>query len=252
MYKQNTRQENKHIIFGLRTVQEAVNSNKEIEKILIQKNLQSDVSKELINQLSLLKIPFQKVPIEKLNKITRKNHQGFICFLSPVNYYSIENIVESSFNSGKEPCVLILDRITDVRNFGAIVRTAECAGIDAIVLPDLGSALISGDAMKTSAGALNYVKICRTKSLYKNTQYLRSCGLKAIACTEKTDVGIFQTDLTGPLVFILGSEENGISEELLKISDNKVKIPLLGNIDSLNVSVSAGIIIYEAMRQRRP
>ncbi len=248
--RSHRKEPSKNIIFGLRAIQEAIQSENEIEKILIQKNLQSDASKELIARLSSLRIPFQKVPIEKLNKITRKNHQGFIGFLSPVQFFSIENVIETCYSEGKDPFVLILDRLTDVRNFGAIVRTAECAGIDAIITPDLGGALVSGDAMKTSAGALNYVKICRSKSLYRTIQYLKNSGLKIISCTEKTNDELFKCDLTGPLACILGSEENGINDDLLKISDQKCKIPLLGKIESLNVSVSAGIVIYEAIRQR--
>jgi len=250
MQHKNTNENNRNVIYGLRTVQEAINSEKEIEKVLIQKNLTSEASKELISKLSSLRIPFQKVPVEKLNKITRKNHQGFICFLSPISYYSVENVIESCYNSAKDPFILILDRITDVRNFGAIVRTVECADAHAVVIPEIGSALISGDAMKTSAGALNHVKICRSKNLYKTIQYLKNCGLKIIAATEKTDDEIYDADFTGPLAVILGSEENGISEDLLKLSDGKCKIPLFGKIESLNVSVSAGIVIYEAIRQR--
>ena len=248
MQNKSARDKNKNVIYGLRAIQEAINSDKEIEKVLIQKNLNSESAKELISKLSALRIPFQKVPVEKLNKITLKNHQGFICFLSPISYYSIENIIENCFSEGKDPFVLVLDRITDVRNFGAIVRTAECAHIDTVVIPEIGSALVSGDAMKTSA--LNYMKICRSKNLYKTIQYLKNCGLKIVACTEKTTTDLYKSELTGPLAIILGSEENGISEDLLKLSDEKNKIPLLGKIESLNVSVSAGIIIYEAIRQR--
>ncbi len=238
-------------IFGIRAIEEALKSEKEIEKVLIQKNLQSDLSKKIVAELSAKKIPFQRVPIEKLNKVTRKNHQGFIAYLSPISYYSYEGIIEECFATGRDPFFLVLDRITDVRNFGAIVRTAECAGIDAIIIPEIGSALISGDAMKTSAGALNHAKICRTNSLYKAIRQLQNSGVNVIACTEKTTKDLYSVDLRGPVALVLGSEENGISEEILKVSNQTCKIPMKGEIASLNVSVSAGIIVYEALRQRQ-
>jgi 23S rRNA (guanosine2251-2'-O)-methyltransferase len=239
-----------NVIFGIRAIEEAIKAGKEIEKVLIQKNLQSDISKEIITQLSTLKIPFQKVPLDKLNKVTRKNHQGFIGYLSPISFFSLDGIVDECFVKGKDPLILILDRITDVRNFGAIVRTAECAGVDAIVIPEIGSALISGDAMKTSAGALNHAKICRTSNLFKTIRQLQNSGLSVVASTEKTKDDIYKTNLTGPLAFVMGSEETGISDDILNIANQKCKIPMQGKISSLNVSVSAGIIIYEAIRQR--
>lgn len=239
-----------HIIFGLRAIQEAVNAGREIEKILIQNSLKSDQSQELIAQLSSRKVPFQKVPLEKLNKITRKNHQGFVGYLSPVTFASLENIIEQKFSTGKDPFILVLDKITDVRNFGAMARTAECAGIDALLVPEIGSALISGDAMKTSAGALNYLPVCRTKDLYKSVRFLKDSGLKIVSCTEKSETSIYQVGFQGPLAVVMGSEEKGIESSLLKLSDARAKIPMMGNIDSLNVSVSAGIIMYEAIRQR--
>lgn len=248
-HRRNPKTDN-NVIFGLRAIQEAVNSGKEIEKVLIQNTLKSEQSQELIAVLASRKIPFQKVPQEKLNKITRKNHQGFICFLSPITFSSLENIVEQKFASGKDPFILVLDKITDVRNFGAIVRTAECAGIDAVVVPEIGSALISGDSMKTSAGALNYLPVCRSKDLYKSIRFLKDSGLKVISCTEKSETELYELNFQGPLAIVMGSEEKGIEPSLLKLSDAKARIPMKGNIDSLNVSVSAGIIMYEAIRQR--
>ncbi len=239
-----------NIVFGVRALQEAIKSDKEIEKVLIQKNLQSTLAKEIISELSAKKIPFQKVPVEKLNKVTRKNHQGFIAYLSPISYYSVDGIIDECFAAGKDPYLLILDRITDVRNFGAIVRTAECAGVDAIIIPEIGSALLSGDAMKTSAGALNHARICRSKSLFKTIRQLQSSGLSIISCTEKASENMYQVNFQGPTAVVMGSEENGISDEILKISDHKCKIPMTGAIDSLNVSVSTGIVLYEGIRQR--
>ncbi len=239
-----------NVIFGLRAIREAVQSGREIEKVLIQNSLKSEQSQELVALLASFKIPYQKAPIEKLNKITRKNHQGFVCFLSPVAFASLENIIEQRFAEGKDPFVLLLDRITDVRNFGGIVRSAECAGIDAIVVPETGGALISGDSMKTSAGALNYIPICRAKDLYKTILFLKDSGLKVVSSTEKSETSIYEVDLTGPLAIVMGSEDLGIQPALLKLSDSRAKIPLQGEIDSLNVSVSAGIVMYEAVRQR--
>jgi len=239
-----------NFIFGTRTVIEAIDAGKEIEKVLIQKNLQNDLIKELISQMKSLRIPFARVPLEKLNRISRKNHQGVICFISPIEFQSLDNIIETAYSNGKDPFLVILDRITDVRNFGAIARTAECVGADAIVIQSRGNALIGGDAMKTSAGALNVLPVCRQENLKNTITELKSSGITIIACTEKTDTELYKAMLGGPIAIILGSEEDGISEEYLKLCDGAAKIPLNGTIGSLNVSVSAGIILYEALRQR--
>ncbi len=238
-------------IYGTRVVLEAIDAGKEIEKVLIQKDLRNDLIKQLITKLNQLNIPFSQVPIEKLNRLTRKNHQGVICFISPIKYQSLDNIIETAYSSGKDPFLVILDRVTDVRNFGAIARTMECAGADALIIQSKGNALVGGDAMKTSAGALNILPVCREENLKNTITNLKASGIRIIGCTEKTDELLYSTDLTGPLAIILGSEENGISGEYLKLCDEKVKIPMSGNIESLNVSVSAAIVIYEAVRQRR-
>lgn len=239
-----------NFIFGTRAVIETIDAGKEIEKVLVQKGLQNELIKELTSKMKGLKIPFSQVPIEKLNKLTRKNHQGVICYISPIQYSSLDNIIETAYSNGRDPFLIILDRITDVRNFGAIARTMECVGADALVIQSRGNALIGGDAMKTSAGALNILPVCREENLKNTISILKESGIRVIGCTEKTDNVIYDIDLKGPIAIILGSEEDGISPEYLKLCDGTTKIPMKGKIESLNVSVSAGVIFYEALRQR--
>lgn len=243
--------ENKNILlFGIRPVIEAALAGKEIDKILIQTGLSGELMGELKKIIHEFNLPFQYVPAEKLNRLTGKNHQGVITYLSLVTYQNIENILPSVFEEGKIPLILILDRITDVRNFGAIARSAECAGVTAIIIPSKGAAQINGDAIKTSAGALHKIPVCRSENLKETIEFLKNSGLQIIACTEKAPLLYHKADFSLPSVIIVGSEEDGVSEEYLKRSDVKVKIPLLGEIESLNVSVSAGIVLYEAVRQR--
>lgn len=241
---------NTDMIFGIRAIIETINSEKEIDKLFIQKGLSNPLIKELIQTAKRFNVPIAQVPGEKLNRFTRKNHQGAVAFVSAVKYASLDNIIDQCYQKGKEPFILILDRVTDVRNFGAIARTAECAGVDAIVIPTRGSAAVNSDAMKTSAGALNYLPICRTENLKITIDFLKNNGIQIIACTEKTDQSIYDVDYTNPVAIMLGSEEDGISGEYLKLADQKGKIPMRGNIDSLNVSVSAAVAIYEAVRQK--
>lgn len=238
------------MIFGLRAVIEAIKDGKDIESLFIQRGLTGELYGELKVVLRNFDIPSQQVPIEKLNRITLKNHQGVIAFISPITYQKIEDIVPQIFEKGQVPLVLILDGITDVRNFGAIVRTAECSGVHAIVVPKKNSAQINPDAVKTSAGALYKVPICRHDNLLTILKFLKDSGLQIIACTEKTDDLIYRPDYTAPSAIIMGSEDEGVSFELIRNSDYLTKIPMLGQIESLNVSVSAGIILYEAVRQR--
>ncbi|MBL3654967.1 23S rRNA (guanosine(2251)-2'-O)-methyltransferase RlmB [Fulvivirga sediminis] len=242
--------DNKEYIFGTRAVLESINSGKEIDKLLVQKGLFNDLTKELMKEARAHNIPISQVPLEKLNRVTRKNHQGAIAFLSAVNYASLDNVINEVYQKGKEPFFIILDRVTDVRNFGAIARTAECSGVDAIIVPSKGSAAINNDAMKTSAGALNYIPVCREDNLKTTIKYLQESGIQIVACTEKTDSYIYDIDFKQPVAILLGSEENGISPEYLKMCNYRGKIPMAGNIASLNVSVSAAIAIYEAIRQK--
>lgn len=238
------------MMFGTRTVIEAIKAGRDIEKIFIQSGLNNDLAKELINLAKSRGVPFTFVPLPKLNSLSTKNHQGVICMLSAVQFAPLENIIDKIYSEGREPFFLILDRITDVRNFGAIARTAECAGLDGIIISDTGNAPITGDAMKTSAGALSYLPVCRTSNMKKTIQYLKESGIQVIACTEKADKALYEVDFKAPVALIVGSEEDGISNQLLKEADHVVKIPMKGKIESLNVSVAVGIAIYEVLRQK--
>ena len=238
------------MIYGTRAVMEAIRAGKEIEKIMIQSSLSNDLTKELIVLARERKVPYTFVPQEKLKKFSTKNHQGVICILASVTYASLDNLIDRAYSEGREPFLLMLDRITDVRNFGAIARTAECAGVDGIVIGEKGNAPITSDAMKTSAGALNHLAICREKDLKKTIKYLRENGIRIIACTEKASQSIFDAPLAGPVALVMGSEEDGISDEFLRAADELVRIPMKGKIGSLNVSVASGVAIYEVVRTR--
>lgn len=229
---------------------EALKAGREINRILFRKGLKNDSFSALFKLARQYNIPFQYVPVEKLNRITNANHQGVIAFLSLIEYKNIEEIVQRTYEDGRDPFVLVLDHITDVRNFGAIARTAECAGVDAIIIPQRGSVSITPDAIKTSAGALNRLAICRSADLVSTTQFLRSSGLSVIAVTEHADHFYYTTNLLGPIALIMGSEQKGISNLLLKHSDSLVKIPMHGRIESLNVGVASGVICFEVVRQR--
>ncbi len=242
--------EEKDFIFGIRAVIEAIKADKLIDKLVIRRGLTGELSHELMNVIKEYQIPYQLVPNERISRITQKNHQGVIAFISPIEFQNIEQIIPSLFEAGKTPFVVILDKVTDVRNFGAITRTAECAGVDAIIIPEKGSARISGDAVKTSAGALHKIPVCRVQNLLSTLKYLKSSGLQIVAATEKAEEYYYQTDFTIPTAILLGSEDQGVELEYLRISDKLVKIPILGEIDSLNVSVAAGILIYEAVKNR--
>ena len=240
---------NTDLIFGTRPVLEALKSGKSIEKIFIQKNLKKEILEKIKIQLST-GVNISYVPKEKLNRITRKNHQGIICYVSPIQYQPVDEIIHRVFESGKDPFVVILDRITDTRNFGAITRVADASGVDAIIIPERESAIITSDSIKTSAGALNYVPICKVKSLKKTLIFLKESGLNIISCSEKGNNKIYQSELNSPCCIILGSEKDGISKNLMDLSDKILKIPMNGYVDSLNVSSSASIIFYEVVRQR--
>ncbi len=239
-----------HLIFGIRPVLEALDAGKEIDKIFVQKGLKGELLGELKEKLNAHGLSAKSVPVEKLNRLTRKNHQGVVAFLSPISFYNIEEVITKTFETGETPLVLILDHITDVRNFGAIVRTAETAGVHAVVVPDQGAAAINGDAVKTSAGALMRVPVCRVRHLRDSAFLLQQMGLQLVGCTEKTSNEIYAPDFTKPTAIVMGNEESGISNSLLRTADHLAKIPMKGVIGSLNVSVSAGIILYEAVRQR--
>lgn len=238
------------MIFGTRAVIEALQANKEIDKILVKRDIQSDLSKELFAALKERMIPVQRVPIEKLNRITHKNHQGVVAYMSAITYQHVDDIVPYLFEEGKNPVLLMLDGITDVRNFGAIARTCECAGVDAVVIPSKNSVGVNADAMKTSAGALHTLPVCREQNLTETIKFLKESGFKVVAATEKGDHNYTQSSYTDPICIIMGAEDTGVPYEHLALCDEWIKIPMKGAIESLNVSVAAGILIYEVMRQR--
>ncbi len=250
LFMNKERASEQEIIFGIHPVMETIEAGKEIDKVLIQKDLKGQNIVSLAHLCHRLKIPIVRVPIEKINRITRKNHQGVLAFISAVTYASLDNIISSAYEQGKNPFVLVLDRITDVRNLGAIVRTAECVGIDAIIIPDKNTARLGSDAFKTSAGALSRVPICRERNLKGTLQFLKNNGLAVVGCTEKADKSIYDIDYDEPLAIVMGSEEDGISPECLRMCDEQVKIPMYGKIGSLNVSVATGVILYEAVKRR--
>lgn len=242
-----------NIIYGVHPIIEALKSGKTIEKILLQTNISNDairsVKEELRTSGQYAKI--QYVPIEKLNSLARGgNHQGVVAIASLVEYKELEEVVEQSMEKGENPFIVMLDHVTDVRNLGAIARTCECAGVTCLIVPEEGSAGINEDAVKTSAGALLRLPICKIKNVKTALNYLKQCGLKIFAASEKANYVYSDQDFTEPSLIIMGAEDKGISKEALKMSDELIKIPIIGNIESLNVSVAAGVIIYEVVRQR--
>ncbi len=244
------RRERQEFIFGLRAIIEAIESGKSIDKILMRKDLSGDLAKELLSGTKRFGIPVQRVPQEKLNRITMKNHQGAIAMISPVEYLRLEYLVPQLYEDGKLPLLLILDGITDTRNFGAIARTAECAAVDAIVIPERGSAGVTPEAVKTSAGALFYIPVCREHTSAEAVRYLKDNGYRIIGASEKGALNYTESDYTVPVAIVMGAEDTGISDEVLRLCDELVAIPILGSIGSLNVSVAAGVMLYEAVRQR--
>jgi 23S rRNA (guanosine2251-2'-O)-methyltransferase len=240
----------KEMIFGIRAVIEAIEAGKEIDKVIIRRELQGDLSKELLALLKSHDVAVQRVPNERLDRFTRKNHQGVIAFLSAITYEKIEDIVPFLYENGKDPFILVLDGITDVRNFGAIARTCEVAGVNAIVIPAKGSVTVNADAVKTSAGALLKIPVCKEPNLTSAIQFLRNSGIKVIAASERGADIYTEVDYTGPIAFVMGAEDVGVANENLRIADNLVKIPQFGTIGSLNVSVAAGVLIYEVIRQK--
>lgn len=238
------------VVFGIRAVIEAIESGKQVDKVLMKKDLGGELARELLSVTSEYNVPVQRVPVERINKVTRKNHQGVIAFMAAVDYYHVDDIVSALYDEGINPLVVVLDGVTDVRNFGAIARTCECAGVNCIVIPERNSVSVNADAVKTSAGALNYLPVCRERNLVKAVQYLRDSGFKVMGASEKTDLNYTKADFTGPVAIVLGAEDTGISTDVLKLCDTLVAIPEFGQINSLNVSVAGGIMIYEVVRQR--
>lgn len=244
--KQNT-----DYIFGIRAVIEAILAGKDIDKILVRKDLSGELSDELFQMLKgRADIFVQRVPLERINRITRKNHQGVVAFLSPVAYHKLDHLVPDLFEQGRNPLLVLLDGITDVRNFGAIARTCECAGVDALVIPERNSVSVNADAVKTSAGALLHLPVARVGSLHQAIRYLKESGYTIVGSTEKSDKNYTEFDYTVPTAIVMGAEDTGISMENLRLCDHLATIPMSGKVNSLNVSVAAGIMIYEVVRQR--
>ncbi|WP_297058628.1 23S rRNA (guanosine(2251)-2'-O)-methyltransferase RlmB [uncultured Duncaniella sp.] len=237
-------------IYGLRAVMEAIEAGKEIDKLFIAKDLQGDLAAQLIGLAKQYHVVMQRVPMERINRITRKNHQGVLAMMSAITYHRLDHIVPELYEAGLLPFIVILDGITDVRNFGAIARTCECAGVDAIVIPEHGSVSVGGDAIKTSAGALHHIPVCRVGSTAWAVKFLKENGYRVAAVTEKSEMSYVDGDYTGPVALVMGAEDTGISEGALAQCDTRVGIPMFGNIGSLNVSVAAGIMIYEVVHQR--
>lgn len=242
--------EKEHQIFGIRAIIEAIHAGKEIDKVFIQKDAQGDLMQELMKTMKKNNINFSYVPVEKLNRLTHNNHQGAVASIAPISFVSLETLVESVIESGKKPFFLILDQLSDARNFGAIIRTAECTGVDGIIVQKQGSAPVNGDTVKTSAGAVFNVPICKVDHIKDAIFYLQGSGIKTVAATEKTDSNIYDIDFNQPVAIIMGSEDRGVNPSVLKIVDEKAKLPMFGTIGSLNVSVACGAFLYETVRQR--
>jgi len=242
--------ENSTQIFGLRAIIEAINSGETIEKVFLLKGLKGDLYSDLETSIRKQNINSSYVPVEKLNRLTNKNHQGAVAQISPIAFHDIEDLVLNVVESGKTPLFILLDQISDVRNFGAIIRTAECTGVNGIIIQKKGGAPVNGDTIKTSAGAVFKIPICKVDHIKDAMFYLQASGIKVIAATEKTDNTIYDVSFKEPCAIIMGSEGRGINPSVLKLVDDKAKLPLLGDIESLNVSVACGVFLYEVVRQR--
>ena len=241
---------NQQAIYGIHAITEAISAGKELNKIIIIRGDTSPLLQSLAKQARDLRIPTQYVPKESNLFPSNKNHQGVLAYVSPVSYHKLENILPQLFEEGKVPFILVLDRITDVRNFGAIARSAFCAGVHTIVIPDQGSVQVNDDAIKTSAGALHHIPICRESNMKTLMELLNQSGVYTVGCTEKGKGLIHQVDLTVPVAIILGSEDTGISDDIIKRCATLARIPMDFGVQSLNVSVAAGIVAYEVVRQR--
>ncbi len=237
-------------IYGLRAIIEAIDAGKEIDKLMLAKDLHGDLANELFQLARENNIYINRVPMERINRVTRKNHQGALAILSAVTYHSLEHLVPELYEDGRLPFMVVLDGITDVRNFGAIARTCECAGVDAIVIPRHGSVSVSGDAIKTSAGALHHVPVCRETNIVRAVRFLKDSGYQIVAVSEKADINYTRADYTTPVALVMGAEDTGITPEVMRLCDTRVSIPMFGHVKSLNVSIAAGVVIYEVVNQR--
>lgn len=243
--------QNEHQIFGIRAIIEAINAGKEIDKVFIQKEAQGDLMQELMKALKKNNVNFSYVPVEKLNKLSKfNNHQGAVASIAPIKFVTMEQLVEGVLEKKENPLFLILDQLSDARNFGAIIRTAECTGVDGIIIQKQGSAPVNGDTVKTSAGAVFNVPICKVDHIKDAVFYLQGSGISTVAATEKTESNVYDINFNKGIAIIMGSEDKGVNPSVLKIVDEKAKLPMFGTISSLNVSVACGAFLYEAVRQR--
>ena len=238
-------------LYGLRAILEAIEADKSIDKIFLQKGLRSELFVQLEKKIRKKGLNFSYVPVEKLNRLTPNNHQGAVAQISPISFYDLDALVTAVKETKKHPLFLVLDQLSDVRNFGAIIRTAECTGVDGIIIQKKGSAPINGDTIKTSAGSVFNIPICKVDHIKDALYYFQASDIKIIAATEKTENSLYITDFTKGCAIVMGSEGKGISPSVLKIVDAKAKLPMFGNIASLNVSVACGVFLYEAVRQRQ-
>ncbi len=237
-------------IFGIRAVLEAIHNGETIDKIFVQKGLSGQLFQELQQKTKSGDYNISYVPVEKLNKLVKGNHQGVVAKISPIAFSDLEEVVEKALSKGTAPLFLMLDQIDDVRNFGAIIRTAECCGVDGIIIPKKVGAPVTADTVKTSAGAIFNIPLIKVDHIKDAIYYMQASGIKVVAATEKTDTLLYNADLSQPVALIMGNEGKGISDSVLKLADEKAKLPMLGSIGSLNVSVACGAFLYEVVRQR--
>tara|TARA_B100000575_G_C23107748_1_gene639535 strand:+ start:129 stop:860 length:732 start_codon:yes stop_codon:yes gene_type:complete len=236
-------------IYGIRAVIEAINSSNDIDKVFIQTGLKGKLIGQLESLIRKNKINFSYVPTQKLDRLSKKNHQGVIARIAPIKFYNIDRFSEV-IEKSKNPFILILDEINDVRNFGAIIRTAEISGVDGIIIQNSSSAPVNSDTIKTSAGAIFNIPICKVNHIKDAIYHLQSMNISIISASEKSEKNIYDVDLKGPLAIIMGSEQKGINKSVINLSNESVKLPMYGKIESLNVSVACGIFLYEVVRQR--
>ena len=242
--------EKENLIFGIRAIIEAVQAGKSVDRVFLQADAQGELMKDLLKVLKRGDVNFTYVPVEKLNRLTHNNHQGAVATISPIGFLTIEELVTATLESQDKPLFLVLDQISDARNFGAIIRTAECTGVHGIIIQKSGAAPVNGDTVKTSAGAVFNIPICKVEHIKDALFYLQGSGIKTVAATEKTEQSLYDLNLNEPLAIIMGSEDRGINPSVLKLVDEKAKLPMYGSIGSLNVSVACGAFLYEVVRQR--
>lgn len=240
-----------NMIFGIHPLLEALEAGREIDKVMMRRGLRTEESARILALSRERSVPVQFVPVERLGRLTQRQHQGVIAFISEIEYTPLEELVARVYEEGRAPFIVLLDGLTDVRNFGAIARTAECAGVDALVIPERGSVSVTADAVKTSAGALHRIPVCRVSSIAAAVGLLQSSGVRVVAASEKAEERYTETALQLPLGLVMGAEDHGVSTDVLRMADSITRIPQVGAIGSLNVSVAAGILIYEAVRQEQ-